>query len=118
MNKKKQEELALQMSQKHDYLHSKISEVRNIIFETVAIYRKGLKLSVGFLFLTEDAIEFYSQKIFFFKELNLAILLDDIKKVESKNNKLVIVTTDNKYILSIPAQNHAATMENAIKGIL
>ena len=106
---------ARDLEQEFQHLHSKISEVRNIILETPAAYKKGLKVSAGFLFLTEDAIEFYSQKILFLNQQSLAILLDDIVKAESKGNKLIITTSNNKYSFNV---TDAKTMENAIKEIL
>ena len=106
---------AIELEQEFKRLHSKISEVRKIIFETPACFLKGLKLNVGFLFLTEVALEFYSQKILFSTQQSFFILLDDITKIESKNNKLIIITNINKYSFNVV---DAKKLENAIKEIL
>lgn len=75
-------------------LRAEISKVRKIICEGPANHKKGANAIGGWLFLSEDAIEFYPHKINFGGQ-NIPILLDDVMKVETKSNYLKIYTKTN-----------------------
>ena len=72
-------------------LRSEISKVRAIICEGPVSNKKGKKQMNGWLFLSEDALEFYPYKNIIGWE-NVAILLDDITSVEVKSYWLNINT--------------------------
>lgn len=82
------------IEKKSVHLRAEISKVRKIICEGPANHKKGVNGIVGWLFLSEDAIEFYPHKMNIGGQ-NIPILLDDISNVETKSNKLKIQTKEN-----------------------
>ncbi len=77
---------------KSKYLHNEIAKVRRIICEGVATI-KGVG---GWLFVTEDAIEFYPHKINLGGE-SIAVLIDDIVAVNNGFNNIEIATKESTY---------------------
>ena len=75
-------------------LREEISKVREVICDGPANHQKGFNGIGGWLFLTEDAIEFYPSKMNFGGQ-NIPILLDDITNVQAKSNRLKVYTKKN-----------------------
>ena len=81
------------IEKKSVHLRAEISKVRKIICEGPANHKKGVNAIGGWLFLSEDAIEFYPHKMNIGGQ-NIPILLDDISNVETKSNQLKIQTKE------------------------
>lgn len=79
------------IEKKSAQLRAEIAKVRKIICEGPANHKKGANAIGGWLFLSEDAIEFYPHKMNI-KAENIPILLDDILNVETQGNQLKIQT--------------------------
>ena len=77
-------------------LRNEISQVRHVICDGPATYLKDKKAIGGWLFLSEDALEFYPHKYNTVGE-NIPILLDDIEGVDIKKNQLVIRSKIGEY---------------------
>ena len=109
--------IALFMSfaeRKFAYLRTEISKVRKIVCEGPASHKKGINAIGGWMFLSEDAIEFYAHKLNFGGN-NIPILFDDIVEVESKRNKIIIKTYEEQFIFIVC---QAKAWEKSIKDIL
>lgn len=100
---------------KSKILRTEISKVRKIICEGPANHKKGANAISGWLFLSEDAIEFYPHKINFGGQ-NIPIRLDDVMKVETKSNYLKIYTKTNDLYTFVV--NKAKLWEYSINEIL
>ena len=83
---------------KSECLRAEISQVRKIICEGPATHINGKNAIGGWMFLSEDAIEFYPHKMNVGGE-NMAILIDDITNVEIKINQLKICAKANKELM-------------------
>lgn len=83
------------IEKKSKHLRDEISQVRKIICEGPANHKKGVNAIGGWLFLIEDAIEFYPHKINIGGQ-NISIRIDDISNVETKSNQLKIHTKENE----------------------
>lgn len=84
------------IERKSVHLRNELIKVRDVICDGSAKYLRGMRSSGGRLFLSVDALEFYSVKGNFNNE-NIAILLDDIREVKAMRNRLYIYT-DNTVI--------------------
>lgn len=101
------------MEKKSEHLRNEISKVRNIICEGPANYKNGLAIG-GWLFLSEDALEFYPHKV------NLggscvAILIDDIVNVDTKGKQLIIQSKNELFKFVV---NKSKLWKNSINQIL
>ncbi len=83
------------LEKKSEHLRAEISKVRKIICEGPANHKKGVNAIGGWLFLSEDAIEFYPHKMNIGGQ-NIPILIDDISNVETKLNRIKIHTKTNE----------------------
>jgi hypothetical protein len=83
------------LEKKSEHLRAEISKVRKIICEGPANHKKGVNAIGGWLFLSEDAIEFYPHKMNIGGQ-NISILIDDISNVETKSNQIKIHTKTNE----------------------
>lgn len=91
--------IASSVAKKAKPLREEISKVRKIVCEGPATHKKSsidLKNVGGWLFLSEDAIEFYPLKLYVGGK-NVGVPLDDIKKIERKGNIISISTTEETY---------------------
>lgn len=84
------------LERKSVHLRNELIKVRDVICDGPAKHLRGMLSSGGRLFLSADALEFYSVKGNFNNE-NIAILLDDIRDVKTMRNRLYIYT-DNTVI--------------------
>ncbi len=85
------------LDKKSKYLRQEISKVRTIICEGPAVHKIGVVNEFyGWLFFSEDALEFYPIKMNRDGARNIAILIDDIIDVETKRNKRNILFIDSK----------------------
>lgn len=82
------------LEKKSEHLRAEISNVRKIICEGPANHKNGVNAIGGWLFLSEDAIEFYPHKMNIGGQ-NIPILIDDISNVETKSNQLIVHTKTN-----------------------
>ena len=103
------------LEKKSEYLHAEISKVRKIICEGPANHQKGVNAIAGWLFLSEDAIEFYPHKMNIGGQ-NIPILLDDISNIETKSNQLKIHTKTNETFIFLV--NKANLWKQSIAEIL
>jgi hypothetical protein len=83
------------IEKKSAHLRAEISKVRKIICEGPANHKKGANSIGGWLFLSEDAIEFYPHKMNIGGQ-NIPILIDDILNIETKSKQLKIHTKANE----------------------
>ena len=83
------------IEKKFEHLRTEISKVRKIICEGPANHKKGANAIGGWLFLIEDAIEFYPHKMNIGGQ-NIPILIDDISNIETKSGQLKIHTKANE----------------------
>lgn len=91
--------IASSIAKKAKPLREEISKVRKIVCEGPATHKKSainLKNVGGWLFLSEDAIEFYPLKLYVGGK-NVGVPLDDIKKIERTGNIISISTTEETY---------------------
>lgn len=87
---------------KSENLRKQIESKRKIICQGNAAYRKaGMNAVSGWMFLSEDAIEFYRDNANIGGS-NIAILLDDITSVSAKRNILKVATMEKTYSFSAP----------------
>lgn len=98
-----------------EHLRAEISKVRKIICEGPASHKKGVNAIGGWLFLSEDAIEYYPHKMNI-GDQNIPILLDDISDVETKLNQLKIHTKTNETFIFVV--NKANLWKQSITEIL
>lgn len=103
------------IEKKSEPLRAEISKVRKIICEGPANHKKGVNAIGGWLFLSEDAIEFYPLKMNIGGQ-NIPILLDDISDVETKSNQLKIHTKTNETFIFVV--NKANLWKQSITEIL
>lgn len=103
------------IEKKSKNLRMEISKVRKIICEGPANQKKGANAIGGWLFLSEDAIEFYPHKMNFGGQ-NIPILLDDVMKIETKSNYLKIYTKTNDLYTFVV--NKAKLWESSINEVL
>ena len=92
------------IEKKSENLRAEISKVRSIICEGPANHKKGANGIGGWLFLSEDALEFYPHKANFGGK-NIAILIDDITNVDTKANQLIIQSNMEKYQFVVNKSN-------------
>lgn len=85
---------------KFNYLRGEISKLRKIVCEGPASLKQGEKISTGWIFLSEDAIEFYSLKTND-GGVNVPILLDNIVSVKRKSNQIIIETKSEEFIFAV-----------------
>lgn len=78
------------------YLKNKINVKRKVFCHGFVSFCKKIGLCQGWLFLSEDALEFYSFKNIF-NDKGVVILLDDIVEVVAGKIKIYIYTKDRKY---------------------
>lgn len=109
------EPLSAEIEKKSEHLRAEISKVRKIICEGPAYHKKGVNSIGGWLFLSEDAIEFYPHKMNIGNQ-NIPILLDDISDVETKLNQLKIHTKTNETFIFVV--NKANLWKQSITEIL
>ena len=107
--------LSKHIEKKSEHLRAEISKVRKIICEGPANHKKGVNAIGGWLFLSEDAIEFYPHKMNIGGQ-NIPILLDDISDVETKLNQLKIHTKTNETFIFVV--NKANLWKQSITEIL
>ncbi len=87
---------------KAENLRKQIETKRKIICHGGASYRKSSIIAIGgWMFLTEDAVEFY-KTIDNLGGKNIAILLDEIISVSMKGKILNIVTKEMTYSFIVP----------------
>lgn len=82
-------------------LSHQVAKVRTIICQGQGNYRQAKRKVIGgWMFLTEDAVEFYGVKG---KQqgYNIAILLDDIISVSTKRNSISITTAQQIYLFGV-----------------
>ena len=103
------------IEKKAEHLRAEISKARKIICEGPANHKKGVNAIGGWLFLSEDAIEFYPHKMNIGGQ-NIPILLDDISDVETKLNQLKIHTKTNETFIFVV--NKANLWKQSITEIL
>lgn len=103
------------IEKKSEHLRDEISKVRKIICEGPANHKKGGNAIGGWLFVSEDAIEFYPHKMNIGGQ-NIPILLDDISDVETKFNQLKIHTKTNETFIFVV--NKANLWKQSITKIL
>ena len=103
------------IEKKSEHLRAEISKVRKIICEGPANHKKGVNAIGGWLFLSEDAIEFYPHKMNIGGQ-NIPILLDDILDVKTKSNQLKIHTRSNETFIFVV--NKANLWKQSITEIL
>ena len=82
-------------------LRNEISKARSIICESSSCRCRFGIMYYGWMFLSEDAIEYYSVtvkngNINNIKEKNVLILLDDIKSVKTKKANRIVIKTINE----------------------
>ena len=82
------------------YLREELSKQRKIICEGPANHKQNNIAIGGWMFLTEDALEFYPHKMNVVGE-NIPILLDDILSVETKAKQLIIHTKKGSHYIFI-----------------
>lgn len=87
---------SIYVEKKSKNLREEILKVRNIICDGPANNIIGKNSIGGWLFLSEDALEFYPHKVNFGGK-GTAILIDDIISVDTKINQLIIKTNKEKY---------------------
>lgn len=83
------------LEKKFKHLRAEISKSRKIICEGPANHKKEVNVIGGWLFLSEDTIEFYPHKMNIGGQ-NIPILLGNISNVETKSNQLKIHTKTNE----------------------
>lgn len=103
------------IEKKSEHLRAEISKVRKIICEGPANHKKGANAIGGWLFLSEDAIEFYPHKMNIGGQ-NIPILIDDIANIETKSNQLKIHTKANETFIFVV--NKANLWKQSITEIL
>ena len=81
-----------------------ISKLRNIVCEGPANLKNGINSVGGWLFLSEDALEFYPHKMNIGGD-DTAILLDDIVNVETKVNQIIIQTKNKTFKFVVSRSN-------------
>lgn len=82
-------------------IREKIIKVRKVVCDGPANYLKDKKTIVGWLFLSEDALEFYSSRYHNSADKSLPILLDEIEGIEVQNKQLIIYTKTEKYTFAV-----------------
>lgn len=82
-------------------LKKNILQVRSVICDGPANYLKNKKTIVGWLFLSADALEFYSSKQHSSTDESLPILLDNIEEVDVQNKQLIIYTEMEEYKFAV-----------------
>ncbi len=93
---------ARHVEKKAELLRTQIYNSRKVICEGPVTHNEGHG-DYGWMFLSEDAIEFYSCKG---GEENIPILLDDIERVEKKFKKLKIYTKYGEvFSFAVPNSN-------------
>lgn len=90
-----------QFAKNAEQLSHQISKVRTIICQGQVKYQQSeRKIIAGWMFLTEDAVEFYCVEGND-KEDNTAILLDDIISTATKPNNITIITAQETYLFGV-----------------
>lgn len=79
------------LEKKSEHLRIEISKSKKIVCEGPANHKKGTNAIGGWLFLSENTLEFYPHKINIGGQ-NLSVSIDNIVKVETKFNRLKILT--------------------------
>lgn len=84
-------------------LRNEILKRRRIICEGPANHKQKTVIG-GWLFLSEDALEFYQHTRNGVEGANIAILLDDITNVETRKNLLIIHSVQgvNQFVVYYP----------------
>ena len=106
--------IAKNLEKKFLPLRAEISKVRSVICEGPASYKNGINAIGGWMFLSEDAIEFYCHKLNLGGE-NIPILLDDIVEVKAKGNQLIIKAKDKEYQFVV---NKSKSWQESIQRVL
>lgn len=84
-------------------LRNEIEAKRKIIYDDLTSHMTSKMIyTPGWMFLTEDALEFYKTKVNLGGGNNIAILLDDIVSTSTKSKRVLIVSTnENEYSFQV-----------------
>ena len=103
-----------QFEKSAEALREKAAEEKAIICQGAATQQKGAKGSVGWMFLTSGALEFYRRRVDFgVGDGKFTIFRDDIVGVEAKANRLMVRTENQVYTFAV---SRAGLWKKALMG--
>ncbi|MDE6690847.1 MAG: hypothetical protein K2K04_02645 [Clostridia bacterium] len=92
------------LEKKAERMRAEVLKDRKIICEGPANHKKGANAIGGWLFFTENSIEFYAHKVNIGGQ-NIVIPCDDVTDATAQANKLIIQTESENYIFIVNKSN-------------